>query len=366
MADVTIRAWVTAGIVFAVVAAFLFVLRRVVLTRLEVIAKRTTTDIDDLFVELIRRVRTWFIVILALAAASRALALPTAARDAIRVAAILTIFFQAGAWGTALINYWLRRWAGRHAPEEGADSTTFAALGIVARFILWTFLVLFALRNAFGFDITALVTGLGIGGVAIALAVQNVLGDIFAAVSIVVDKPFVVGDSISVDDLSGTVERIGLKTTRVRSANGEELVFSNGDLLKSRLRNWKRMRERRSVTSLGVSYDTPASVIAQIPRILQEIVAQTPKARYERCHFVRFDSSALVFEVAFWVTTPEYLDYMDTLHAVNLAILARFTTEGIEFAFPTQTVRVHPGSGGATTGALPVATAVGAGTAARP
>jgi small-conductance mechanosensitive channel len=201
--------------------------------------------------------------------------------------------------------------------------------------------------------------------VAIALAVQNVLGDVFAAISIVVDKPFVVGDSISVDDLSGTVERIGLKTTRVRSANGEELVFANGDLLKSRLRNWKRMRERRSVTSLGVSYDTPANVIAQIPRIVQEVVAQTPKARFERCHFVRFDSSALVFELAFWVTTPEYLDYMDTLHAVNLAILARFTTEGIEFAFPTQTVRVHPGSVASTTGALPVATAGSAGAASR-
>jgi small-conductance mechanosensitive channel len=347
MAGVALRAWLMAGIIFAVAAAFLFVLRRVVLTRFERIARQTETDVDDLFVELMRRTRAYFIVAIAMAAASRALPLPEVSRGAIRVAVHIAIFFQVGAWGNALITYWIQRWAGRRGADVGPGSTTIAALAAVARFVLWTVLVLFALRNAFGFDITALITGLGIGGVAIALAVQNVLGDVFAAVSIVVDKPFVVGDTISVDDLTGHVEHIGLKTTRLRSVNGEELVFANADLLKSRLRNWKRMRERRVITSLGVTYDTSPSVIARIPGLIQEIIAQTPKARFERCHFVRFDSSSLVFEVAYWITSPEYLDYMDTLHAVNLAVLARFTTERIEFAFPTQTVRVHPGSGSA-------------------
>jgi small-conductance mechanosensitive channel len=344
MDDVALRVWVTAGIILAVTAGVLFVLRRVALTRLERIARQTQTDVDDLFVELIRRTRAYFIVAVAMAAASRALPLPEVSRGAIRIAVHIAIFFQVGAWGNALIAYWLRRWAGRRGVEEGPGSTTIAALAAVARFVLWAVLVLFALRNAFGFDITALITGLGIGGVAVALAVQNVLGDVFAAVSIVVDKPFIVGDTISVDDLTGHVEHIGLKTTRLRSVNGEELVFANADLLRSRLRNWKRMRERRVIASLGVTYDTPPAVVARIPGLVQEIVAQTPKARFERCHFVRFDSSSLVFEMAYWITTPEYLDYMDTVHAVNLAILARFTTEGIEFAFPTQTVRVHPGS----------------------
>jgi small-conductance mechanosensitive channel len=355
MADVAIRSALAAAIIFVAAVVFLFTLRRVVVSRLATVARRTETEVDDLLVDLVRRTRAYFLVALSLAAASRALTIPDAAQDAIRLIAHVAAFFQVGAWGNTLSTDWIRRWAARRGADDVASATTISALAAAARFVLWTILVLFALRNAFGFDITALITGLGIGGVAIALAVQNVLGDIFAAVSIVVDKPFVVGNTISVDNLTGHVEHIGIKTTRLRSVNGEELVFANADLLKSRLRNWSRMRERRVVTTFGVTYDTPPSVIARIPGIVSEIIAQTPKARFERCHFARFESSSLVFETAFWVTTPEYLDYMDALQAVNLAILARFTTDGIEFAFPTQTVRVHPGSAGSG-GAVPGAT----------
>jgi small-conductance mechanosensitive channel len=337
--DNSLRAWSTAGVIFAVVVAILVLARTALVKRLEVIARRTTTDVDDLAVELLRRFRFYFIVALALAAAARALALPDAARSAIRVAAHLAAFFQTGAWGNSLIAYWMRRWGRRG--DHTVSPTTLAALGTLTRFVMWTVLVLFALRNAFQFDITPLITGLGIGGVAIALAVQNILGDLFAAFSIVVDKPFEVGDPISVDTLSGTVEHIGLKTTRVRSVDGEQLVFSNADLLKSRLRNFNRMRERRVVFTMGLTYDTPPAVAARVPEIVRDIVTGTPKARFERCHFVRFDASSLVFEIVYWVTTPDYLDYRDTLHAVNLAILSRFPAEEIEWAYPTRTIRLQ-------------------------
>ena len=144
------------------------------------------------------------------------------------------------------------------------------------------------------------------------------------------------------DGLSGTVEHIGLKSTRVRSVDGEQLIFANADLLKSRLRNYKRMRERRVVFTFGLTYDTPPDAVARVPAMVRDIVAQTPKARFDRCHFVRFDASALVIEVVYWVTTPDYLDYRDSLHAINLAIMRRFAADGIDFAFPTQTVHLHP------------------------
>ena len=271
---------------------------------------------------------------------SRTAGLPAVA-GAVRIVAHLAVLFQLGAWGSAVIAYLIRRWETRKDGQH-VSSTTLRAFGAFLRFVMWTVLVLFALTNALGVNITPFITGLGIGGVAIALAVQNVLGDLFAALSIVLDKPFDEGDPINVDGLSGTVEHIGLKSTRVRSVDGEQLIFANADLLKSRLRNYKRMRERRVVFTLGLTYETPPDLVARVPVIVRDIVAQTPKARFDRCHFIRFDASSLVVEVVYWVTTPDYLDYRDSQHAINLAILQRFAAAGIAFAFPTQTIRLHP------------------------
>jgi len=292
-------------------------------------------------VDLLRRVRTYFVFALALTAGVRALEVSPAVAGAVRIVAHLAVLFQVGAWGSAVIAYLIRRWETRKDGQH-VSSTTLRAFGAFLRFVMWTVLVLFALTNALGVNITPFITGLGIGGVAIALAVQNILGDLFAALSIVLDKPFDEGDPINVDGLSGTVEHIGLKSTRVRSVDGEQLIFANADLLKSRLRNYKRMRERRVVFTFGLTYETPPDVVARVPVLVRDIVAQTPKARFDRCHFVRFDASSLVIEVVYWVTTPDYLDYRDSLHAINLAVMRRFAAEGIDFAFPTQTIHLHP------------------------
>jgi small-conductance mechanosensitive channel len=207
----------------------------------------------------------------------------------------------------------------------------------VARFAIWTMMVLLTLANL-GVDVTAMVAGLGIGGVAIALAAQNILGDLFASASIVLDKPFVLGDFIAVGEDMGTVEHIGLKTTRVRSLSGEQLVFANSDLLKSRIRNFKRMNERRAVFTVGVAYSTPADKVAAIPAILREAVQSQPSARCDRAHFTRYSDLALVFEVVYYVSSADYNLYMDIQQAINLTILRRFAEEQIGFAYQTRTV----------------------------
>jgi MscS family membrane protein len=184
------------------------------------------------------------------------------------------------------------------------------------------------------------VAGLGIGGIAVALALQNVLSDLFASLSIVLDKPFVVGDFVGVGEFLGTVEYVGLKTTRLRSLSGEQIVFSNSDLLGSRLRNYKRLRERRAVFQIGVTYDTPEPKLRAIPKLLRSIVEAQQNTRFDRAHFRTYGPYSLDFEVVYFVLVSDYNDYMDIQQAINFEVFTRFQTEGIEFAFPTQTLFV--------------------------
>ena len=202
---------------------------------------------------------------------------------------------------------------------------------------VWCIGVLVALDNL-GIDVTALITGLGIGGVAIALATQNILGDLFASLSIMLDKPFVVGDFIRSGDHLGTVERIGLKTTRLRSLTGEQLIFSNNDLLQSRLRNYKRMAERRVLFRIGVTYQTPAGQLEAIPMMVRGIIESVGTVRVDRAHFAAFGDSSYDFEFVYYVLSPDYNVYMDVQQAINLTIVRAFERERIEFAYPTRTL----------------------------
>jgi small-conductance mechanosensitive channel len=193
------------------------------------------------------------------------------------------------------------------------------------------------------FDVSALVASLGVGGIAVALAAQNILGDLFASLSILFDKPFVVGDFIIVDDLPGTVEKVGLKTTRVRSLFGEQLVFSNNDLLSSRIKNYKRMEERRVVFPLGVTYQTGAEQLELIPGIIKKTIEKQEKVRFDRSHFKGYGDFALLFETVYWVTEPDYNLYMDIQQKINLELFHLFEEQGIEFAYPTQTIHLAAG-----------------------
>jgi small-conductance mechanosensitive channel len=187
-----------------------------------------------------------------------------------------------------------------------------------------------------GVDVTALIAGLGVGGIAVALAAQNILGDLFASLSIVMDKPFVLGDFITVGESQGTVENIGLKTTRLRSLSGEQLVFPNSDLLTSRIRNFKRMQERRVVFTVAVTYDTAFAQLKEIPELIKAAITSQEQTRFDRAHFQKLGDAALIFEAVYFVTIPDFVRYMDIQEQINLRLLEEFASRGIEFAHPTQ------------------------------
>lgn len=199
---------------------------------------------------------------------------------------------------------------------------------------------LFLIDNL-GYDITTLVAGLGIGGIAVALAAQTILGDLFSYLVIFFDKPFEIGDFIIIDDKMGTIEYIGIKTTRIRTLSGEQLICSNTDLTNSRVHNYKRMEKRRVVFSFGVIYQTAASQIKRIPGIVREIIESDAGNTFDRAHFSSYGDFSLNFEVVYYVMTPDYNIYMDRQQAINIAIFERFEQEKIEFAYPTQTVLLN-------------------------
>ena len=310
------------------------------------VALRSQARWGELLAETVRATSLLLLLPVALHAGASALDLPARLERLVQLAAVVGLLLQAGVWA----NRWLTRWLGQRLElsreREPKEATALGLLGFSARIAVWSLVVLLSLEQL-GFDITALIAGLGIGGVAVALAVQNVLGDLFASLSIVLDKPFEVGDFIVVDGLRGTIERVGIKSTRVRSLDGELLVFSNADLLKSRIRNFQRMRERRVQFTIGVVYQTPLATLRAIPGILREIIERGEKTRFERAHFKEYGESALVFEIVYHVLDRDYNIYMDVQQAINLALFERFAREGVEFAYPTRTVHLAAPDGAA-------------------
>lgn len=300
-------------------------------------------DRDDALgvaLRVLARTRPGLLALLALPLATVPLTLPARADAWLGVSALGIVLVQVAAWGSAAIGAWVARYQRTHATDAEAV-TGMRMVAFLLRFALYVVLLLLVMDNIPGVDITALLAGLGIGGIAVALAVQNILADLFASLSISLDKPFVIGDFIIVGDSMGTVEHIGLKTTRLRALGGEQLVFANDDLLRSRIRNFKRMTERRTLFTISVAYQTPEEQLAVIPGMLREIVEAQPEVRFDRAHFKAIGDYALVFEVVFYVLSPDYNRYMDVQQAINLAIYARFKQAGIAFAYPTQTLHVR-------------------------
>jgi small-conductance mechanosensitive channel len=328
------RQW---GIALGTAIATLLILllvRRILVDRLDTTARRTATGIDDAVLALARRTRVYFLSAAAVLVGARFLALPPTAESYLATAFILVALAQLGVWGTTGVNLWIQRQIERHrARADAASVSTMRALGIAAKVVLWT-IVAITVLDQLGVNITALVTGLGIGGVALALAVQNILGDLLAALSIVFDKPFDVGDFIVVDEVQGTVEHIGLKTTRLRSISGEQVIVSNGDLLRSRIRNFKRMLERRVVFTTDVAHDTPPEVVAKIPATIREVVTTQQPVRFDRSHFSTYTDSALRIETVYYVLDPDYTRFLDIQQTINLELLRRFNADKIRLAFP--------------------------------
>lgn len=338
-------AWIQALAVSGITLLGLLLLRRQGLRRLAVLAEKTQTEWDDLLLDVLKSTRGW-----ALAALSFAIAIPFLELSALlqdRLKAVLTLVFllQAAVWGNAAVSCGVPRLIKRRLPEDALGATALAAVGFAGKLVVWALFLLLALANL-GINVTHLAAGLGLGGIAIALALQTILGDLFASLSIVLDRPFALGDFVVIGDAMGTVEHIGLRTTRIRSLSGEQLVFSNGELLKSRIRNFQRMQERRVLFTLGITYDTPYEKVVSVPQIIQEILEAQPGVRFDRAHFKAFGDFSLVFESVYFVLDPDYNRYMDVQAATNLLLFKRFEEAGIEFAFPTQTIHLHHASPG--------------------
>jgi small-conductance mechanosensitive channel len=331
----------------AIVAATLAIvaLIRAIVRRRFATAAATETDIDDWALDLAIRTRLTLLFFPLLAAATAGMDLTDELARGIRVLGRLGLIAQIALWGVAMVEFAWRRYARSRVETDRAAITTVHAFRIASLAAVWTIAVLVAIDNL-GFDVTALIAGLGIGGVAVALATHSILGDLFASLSIVVDKPFVVGDFIRVGDDLGAVEKIGLKTTRVRSLSGEQLIFGNADLLSSRIRNYHRMDERRVVFRVGVTYQTAAAMLKRIPAMVREIIEAQPSTRVDRTHFAEFGPSEYAFEFVYYVISPDYNVYMDIQQAINVAIVERFEGERIEIAYPTRTILLaSPASG---------------------
>ena len=341
--------WYVAVAVFVVALVALRLVRGVLRRRIARLADATLFAWDDLLIELIARTRTMFLFVLAGWLATLALDLGDVERLWTNRLMFLALVAQTAAWGNRALMFTIDRLSS--AEDVGAARrTTLAAVSFLGRVALFSLLLLLALAN-FGIDVTALVASLGIASIAVGLALQGVLSDLFASLSIVLDKPFEIGDFITVGDFLGSVEHIGLRTTRIRSLSGEQLVFTNDDLLGSRIRNFKRMQERRVVFGFGVVYGTPKDKLAEIPQIVREAVEAREDTRFDRSHFKAFGAYSLDFETVYYVLTPDYNRYMDLQQAINLSLVERFEAEEIEFAFPSNTVFLHAQSGfGAWTG----------------
>jgi small-conductance mechanosensitive channel len=343
----TVAAWLIALAVLLGGWGALVLARSLLVRRLERFADRTSTYLDDLALRGLRHTSRAFLFVLALSvAAETAVVLPPNVAAAVRLVATLAFLLQAARWGNGAITFWTEHISRQRAATDKASLSTIAVLGVLARVVLWALILLVAL-DAFGINVATLVTGLGIAGVAVALAVQNVLGDLFASLSIALDKPFVIGDSIAFETFNGTVEDIGLKTTRLRSLSGEQIIVSNAELLKARIRNWTRQTERRIQFNTALAFDTPPELAERAPQLLRDIIARQELVRLDRSHVVGFGESSINVETVYIMLTADYTTYADTHQRILLEMMRRFRAEGIALAPPPRAVVVLPPQPGA-------------------
>ncbi len=343
LGSVDLRPWLLAVVAFLVSYLVLWWVRAVVL---EALTKRLSEHRESPLVTLIRGIKDIPALVYSLASfylAAQFFTLPPLPDKLFTLLILLSVVWQAIRIATSVLESFIATYLRDHADEKGVpdpnDATMSNLIALLAKIALWVLGGLFVLSNL-GIEVTSLIAGLGIGGIAIAFALQGVLSDLFASLSIYLDKPFRIGDFIVVGNDSGIVEKIGIKTTRIRTLQGEELVVSNNELTTARVQNFKKMKERRVNFTLGVTYDTPPEKLRRIPEMVREIFAALEGARIDRVHFTTFADSALLFEIVFHVESPEFARYLDIKEKFNLMLLECFQAEGIEFAFPTQTVFV--------------------------
>ncbi len=331
------NALVALGVALIAYLVFTQVLR-LLLNRLSRLAQNSNTHVDDMLVEVLANTNRTLLVLVSMLIGVGILDLPD--RWAARVSQLwfVALALQIALWANTAVTLGLRRHAERQAAAGSANGSAAATLiswGL--RTVLWA-IVLLAMLSNLGVNVTAFVASLGVGGIAVALAAQNILGDLFASVAIAVDKPFEVGDFIVLGSVAGTVELVGVKTTRIRSLGGEQIVMSSTELLKQTISNYKRLQQRRIVFGFGVTYQTTVDMMKQIPDIVRKIIGESEQLRFDRAHFKSYGESSLDFEVVYFVLKPDYNVYMDEQQRINIRLMEEFAALGAEFAFPTRVV----------------------------
>lgn len=335
----TVAAYGIALLNIVVGAAIAHLLKRLLLHRLKHWAKRTTTTLDDQLVRLIERPTLWLLYLGSCYVSLQSLTLyPPLAQLLMAVSIIFATLLLLQLVGS-VAEYSLRIYGYIHRDQPNMRQSLNALIPAV-RVVLWAIGIVFVLDNL-GFDISAVVTGLGIGGVAIALASQGILQDLFSYFSILLDRPFEIGDFIAIGNMAGTVEQVGIKTTRLKSLDGEQLILANTDLTASRIQNFKRMAQRRIAFNLGVTYETTAEQLEKIPKLIRNVIEEIPQVTFERAHFASFGDFSLDYEIVYLVETNDYTVYRDAQQTINLAIKEQFEKTGIEFAYPTQLTYVR-------------------------
>lgn len=331
-----VKDWGVALCVFAGVYILVRVFKYLLINRLKKYAARSANQFDDFLVEVIQQSVVPMLYFCGVYLGMRYLVFPERVYNAAHIALLVIFTFYILRIITAAIKFTVFKYLDRQEDAE-VKKTQAKGILIIVNVVVWALGLVFLLDNL-GRDVTAIIAGLGVGGIAIALAAQTILGDLFSYFVIFFDRPFEIGDFIQVDNDSGTVEYIGVKTTRIRTLTGDILVVSNTNLTNSRVHNYKRLQERRVVFKLGVLYQTKHAQLAAIPGYLKEIIETTDAVRFDRSHFSGYGDFSLDFETVYYVEAPDYNIYMDKQQDIYLAIFKKFEEEGIGFAYPTQTL----------------------------
>jgi small-conductance mechanosensitive channel len=312
------------------------IIKKVVLRRLRRWADTTTTKIDDFIIDVFRKMLVPLAYYGVFFLAVKNLALDRFLEKAIEVAGIFLLTFLVAQFLIAVSRFSMRNYIEVRDQDLSRERALHGFMTLI-RVIVWGLAAVFLLDNL-GFRISTVIAGLGIGGIAVALAAQNLLGDLFAYFVIMFDRPFEIGDFVIVGEYMGVIDRLGMKTTRISSLGGEQIIMSNKDLTDSRVRNYKRMERRRVVFQLGVTYQTPYAKLQEIPELIAGIIRAVGDTAFDRAHFFSYGDFSLVFEVVYYVLSNDYTKYMNTQQEINFRIHEEFEKRNIEFAYPTQTL----------------------------
>ncbi len=325
-------------------ATLSYILLRIVIAlanqHLQKTVAKTTTSVDDVLWVVVKNTKSLFLLFLSIYIGSKFLQLPPKVDQTINVVMVITFWLQVGFWAAAAVKYWFMDRNVENA--DGRQKTNLSIINTIAKIFIWSIILILVLDSIPSIQITALIASLGIGGIAVGLAVQNILEDLFSSVTIALDKPFMIGDFISVGDFSGSVVHIGLKSTRLRSLSGEQLVFSNSDLLNSRIQNYKRMDRRRVAIKVGTTYQTTPDQLRLIPEMIKKIIMSQDAITFERANLTNFGDFSIDFDFSYYVESADLQFHLDTQEQILIRLYEAFAENKIEFAYPTQTVFVEP------------------------